>query len=716
MANLRTIQFLRNATNYDTLEAAKTALIAKASELLDGSPVIGRYNYVSGETTVTKTILGIVANGTVSFFLNENEISSILDKLDYSGITTSDAAVVTNVTEENGLVAATSANVGNLKLTDYVKGTDSGTVASNDTINQAIAKVENHIDGNKAAFDEWVDSLDFTLAKDENKALVSISQADGQVSATSENLTTIKLAGYTVGSDNSGKVAATDTLGEALGKLQGQINGMDKSATTVDGQVVITVTEADGVVDETKANVKDLQLGGYSKGAQTGAIESTDTINVALSKIENTIGANKIANADGSINVTTASTGTDINVNIKSGEHVLAKDGNNGLYTNISLSSITPSSTTVKEEYQLTATDGTKLGDTIKIYKDSSIVSINYITDPSDAHYQNLEYVYIDASGNTQTEYVDMSALVIEAEFQSGVTADASGVVHGVVDASSEKVITAYSSTGNTEEDVFTVGEDGFKVANIQKAITAAMGAANVNITLQDDTESATSVAVDEHVTLSSSTADNGKVSYTIHTNDIASKNDLDVEIAARKAVDGQNGQTYVANENVNYIGGATSLNDADIKLDAALKAREDEIVELSGKTITSITSNDSSITATINDAAGNKTVNLSTDGGKIKATGFDDNATSGTPAATDSVSTVLSKLYANAKMDAVKAGSATTVVAAANGTTVDVKLDTTSAKSTFNGNAIETDDGTNALTITNNGLFLSRDWDCGTF
>ena len=58
-----------------------------------------------------------------------------------------------------------------------------------------------------------------------------------------------------------------------------------------------------------------------------------------------------------------------------------------------------------------------------------------------------------------------------------------------------------------------------------------------------------------------------------------ARKSDTDIlatsltnEIAARKAVDGQTGQTYAANTSANYIYNATSLNDADLKLDAALK------------------------------------------------------------------------------------------------------------------------------------------------
>ena len=57
----------------------------------------------------------------------------------------------------------------------------------------------------------------------------------------------------------------------------------------------------------------------------------------------------------------------------------------------------------------------------------------------------------------------------------------------------------------------------------------------------------------------------------------------LDAEIAARKAVDGQNGQTYVANENTNYISEATSLNDSDIKLDSAIKVNADAIAVLNG-------------------------------------------------------------------------------------------------------------------------------------
>lgn len=407
------------------------------------------------------------------------------------------------------------------------------------------------------------------------------------------------------------------------------IQAMDKAASAEDGKVVTTVSEVDGVVSETKANVKDLQLGGYSKDTTaTGDIASTDTINAALSKLENKANANAISNADGSINVTTGATGTDINVNIKSGEKVLAKDGNAGLYTDLDLVKITTGlPATVKERYQLLATNDSQIGVDIDIAKDSHIVSIRYITDSADTHYQNLEYKYLDVEGTEQTEYVDVSSLVLEAEFASGVTVT-NHVAHGVVDPTSELFL--------------TVGGAGFKLSGVQDAIDSAIEALDVTndaavagqyVAAIEETDGlvavktranvseavlnnyakgtdATAVAATDTVnqaisklenqidkakdaattkvvegtdegnnmTIVPTTGDDSSVTYTVNLTDVASKAALDAEITARKAVDGQTGQTYAANANTNYITGATSLNDADVKLDAALKAVSDKV------------------------------------------------------------------------------------------------------------------------------------------
>lgn len=485
-----------------------------------------------------------------------------------------------------------------------------------DALDKALNGVQNRINGMNAG----------TVA-DDNKIVSDVIQTNGKITASTKNVTDVKLSGYTVGGDE--KVAETDTLGEALGKLQGQINGMDKAAEAVAGQVVTTISEADGKVAEVKANVKDLQLGGYVKTDATGAIAGTDTINAALSKLENKANAITISNADGSINVTPGENGTVINVNIKEGEKVIRKDGNGGLYTDLKFVKISDESlpTTVKERYELRDSYGAKIGESIDIAKDSHIVSITYITDSGDTHYQNLEYKYIDVNGVEQTEYVDISSLVLEAEFKDGLEV-VDHQVKAKIDASSEK-----DSQQDVNAPFLTVGPDGLKLsgikdeitrniaaldytdsavtgqyvtkvdeadgkisvarANVSEAVlnnyvkgtdaTAVVAADSVNAAISklenqiDKAKAAATTKVVEgtdegnNMTIVPTTGDDESVTYTVNLTDVASKAALEAEIAARKAVDGQSGQTYEANASANYINAVGSLNAADVQLDAIL-------------------------------------------------------------------------------------------------------------------------------------------------
>lgn len=74
---------------------------------------------------------------------------------------------------------------------------------------------------------------------------------------------------------------------------------------------------------------------------------------------------------------------------------------------------------------------------------------------------------------------------------------------------------------------------------------------------------------------------------------------------AARKAVTGQSTSAYVANEDANYIAEATSMNDADLKLDAQVKINADAIAALSGSGAGSV---DDKISTAIDDLKGTAT------------------------------------------------------------------------------------------------------------
>ena len=77
--------------------------------------------------------------------------------------------------------------------------------------------------------------------------------------------------------------------------------------------------------------------------------------------------------------------------------------------------------------------------------------------------------------------------------------------------------------------------------------------------------------ADDAHITVTSRTED-GHVVYAIGSVNIASADSITAETATRKTIEGQSGNTYTANTGATYISGATSLNDADVKLDEAIK------------------------------------------------------------------------------------------------------------------------------------------------
>lgn len=516
---------------------------------------------------------------------------------------------------------------------------------------------------------DQINAMDANTVADDNKVVSDVTQENGQITATAKNITAVKIGGYAEGSD--AKVAETDTLGEALGKLQGQINGMDKAADAVNGQVVTTVSEADGKVSETKANVKDLQLGGYAKDTtKTGDIAATDTINDALSKLENKANAITISNADGSINVTTTTAGTDVNVNIKSGEKVIRKDGNGGLFTDIKISGATAQEladlgTNVREAYKLLDSNGEKLGDWIKIYKDSSLVNVELghigdlltgttaITEEADSSTivptsdtgasEALNFVYQLENGKYKLAQVNVESFLQESEFKDGLSVNSE--THEVkvkIDDTSEQ------DSQSTPVSFLTVGPDGVKLRGIKDEITRKINALDYTdtaatgqyVTKVDEADGIISVdranvseavlnnyakgsdstavaatdtinqavgklenqidkakaaattkvveGTDEgnNMTIVPTTGADESVTYTVNLTDVASKTALDAEIAARKAVDGQTGQTYAANTGANYINDANSLNAADVKLDAILGKDESAGAGNSGNTV----------------------------------------------------------------------------------------------------------------------------------
>ena len=168
-----------------------------------------------------------------------------------------------------------------------------------------------------------------------------------------------------------------------------------------------------------------------------------------------------------------------------------------------------------------------------------------------------------------------------------------------------------------------------------------------------DATVGSTTVDSGKHVAVQVVEADGVLTGVTVTESDIASASALTDEIAARKAVDGQSGDTYTANSNANYISTATSLNNADVLLDTQVKANANEIAN----GLNSI-------------SASNTGVTVGTKSSKTQTVGLN----------------------------------------------LDTTSNTSSDKNQYSSSQGAGGSGSNVLQITANGLYLSEIWDCGTF
>ena len=195
--------------------------------------------------------------------------------------------------------------------------------------------------------------------------------------------------------------------------------------------------------------------------------------------------------------------------------------------------------------------DGADIAAKVKTYVDGAIA---------------IEAARSDAKNKADIATLDVTDTAVAGQYVSSVS-ETDGKVSIARANVSDAVLNGYAK-GEKPASTAIAATDDVKgaIAKLEHQIDDAKAAATTKV--EKDASAS-------HLTLTNSTAADGSVTYTIGESDIASKTDLDAEIAARKAVDGQNGQTYAANASANYINNATSLNDADVKLDTALKAEE---------------------------------------------------------------------------------------------------------------------------------------------
>lgn len=343
---------------------------------------------------------------------------------------------------------------------------------------------------------------------------------------TSANTATAQLEALS--GNSSTDTSATTSVEGAKKYTDDKIATLDYTDAVVPGQVVVEVDEADGVIDVKRAALTSTGESLVLTSAADGSINFEANID----------NATIVQGADKKLKVSDSAL-TQHYGDEKTVHMYFDTTANTKTFSTLIkiAKNAAPSDPNVKEEYNLVDADGNNIlsGDTIKIYKDSALYNVylghvdDKLTDEDPATHESptpdvtsgsgdtaLCFIYLQTNGNYKLVAINIEEFIEENEFASGVTWDSvAKKVKGVVDPASEKVHTEYDNAGapivSGDAEVLTVGADGFKVDNIQKAIDAAVkkGVKNAVNEIESSNDS---------ISATSSITEDGSVKYDLVT------------------------------------------------------------------------------------------------------------------------------------------------------------------------------------------------------
>lgn len=724
------LRLLRNtSTTYDSFDAAKAKLsdLTFVAERKDGEAVLARYTEGTDDNQVVKSVLGLyhvsVSGKTgVTILQDSDAVQDLIDALQRELDTTqasaglaADGTYVADTTEDSIIGSATSI----LNATQILAAAISREVSDRQSAINALDDEDDAVNG---------------------EVVTAVVQEDGKVkTSTREQVANLILKGFTsTGETGSLQIAASDSIGGALNKIENYFKGLDVSEISANGQPIVKVSQTNGKI---AAEVGNIAAAHVTVADADDVITATD-VEGALTEIAKNVAANQVTNADGSITVTTptgSTTTTDIKVHIKSGEGVIKLDATNGIYTDLNLLKIENGlPTNIKERYQLLNSNNIQIGQNIDIYKDSALVKfyLGHVDDvltnadkegesdndtiTNGAGDTALVYVMQLANGKYKLTAVNVQTFLEESEFEDGLEV-ANHVVKVKKDISSETVVTEYDADGTvkTNSNVITISASGIKIANIQAAINAAIGTLDVTdaavagqyVSTVSETNGKISVS---RLDISAAPLNNyskGSDATAVGASDTINaaisklENQVDAAEAAAKTVinttvNGESASHMTITKDSTADDGhdVYSFSLADVASEDALEA-EVSRAETAEKTLAE------SIGCAYNDSTKVVTAYAST-----AANAY---------AATNHVKSDIAALDAEVgkALNGITSANAGIVVGTKSNKSQEITLtlDKTTASTDALNQYADVSNG-NALQITKNGLYLSSVWDCGSY
>ena len=616
----------------DVDEKIKTAIEALDSNAtsVDGKNIQVKVTETDGKITA----VNITTDNTVNSYDVANAIETEIGKLEYS-----DAAVagqyVSQVSETDGKIAVVRVDLPSLP---EVKETGKPIVAVSENKGQVAASAGNinaeyvdvsysaitatNVKGALAEIADEIDAMDLDVVSGDGEVITAVSEKDGKVSASKTAIKDVKLTSYVKNTTATGAISGNDDIEDALSKLENTIGS--NAITNADGSITVT-PPVDGSTTDVKVHIKSgervIKLDGERGGIYTNLnlvkITSGLTANVKekyqlLASDNSQIGVDieipkdsalqnvylghvddKLTNADGQ------GESDDTAITNGSGDAALVyvMQLSNGKYK---LTAVNVESFLQESEFA----DGLQVNDhvvSVKVDTSSEQVTIgenttvdvltvgsngvkvsniqnaiNYAISKLDANVTGGTTAGTKTNGHIQVVVDEVDGKLTAVTVNEANIADA----NKLADLSGKTVTEVASSNGSIKATLSDAADKTKHLDIITDASKIKMSGFTSTDALSDITES--SSVTEAFLEVDNVITEKAEVISTA-LNDLeatkAEKTALDAEIAARKAVDGQNGDTYAANVNANYISSANSLNDADVKLDAALKVVDDAML-----------------------------------------------------------------------------------------------------------------------------------------
>ena len=332
---------------------------------------------------------------------------------------------------------------------------------------------------------------------------------------------------------------STSTSGEtsvegAKKYTDGKIAELDFTDAAVENEYVSSVSETDGRITVSRTAIPII---GVTDTKKDGEFVTSIKLEGNIVQAERA----KITSSQVSRVATTGITGVTVEAALKE-----VKDR-----SIVSLSSTTPS-------------DGTSVLKKYTLYQNNE--EIGEIDIPKDLVVTSGSVVKGTWSGNvfTESESGNGTALkLVIANQKAPVYINTLDLVKDHVGGNgisiSDKNEISINIADGNEGDFLKLDAEGLKLVGVDAAIKKSKTAVEKK-------------SGDAHITVESREETDGHVVYTIGSADVASADSITAETETRKTIEGQSGNTYTANTGATYISGATSLNDADVKLDEAIK------------------------------------------------------------------------------------------------------------------------------------------------